>query len=72
MGRLGLRVRHWDHPEQPDGIAYQSRHDPAERCLALFERPGLILDVIRTLPLTSMLHDIAALLDRYGKSLAPG
>lgn len=61
----------WEHPDQPDGIAYQSRHDSNEICLALFERPGLTLDVLSTTPLSALLHDVASLLDAYGKSLSP-
>ena len=33
----------WAHGSRPDGIAYQSRHDPGEICLALFDRPDLAL-----------------------------
>ena len=29
----------WDHPSAPDGLAYRSRHDPSQTCVALFERP---------------------------------
>jgi hypothetical protein len=61
----------WDHPDQPDGVAYQSRHDPSELCLALFARSDLTLTISSTRPLTAMLHEIAALLDRYDKSLSP-
>ena len=61
----------WDHPDHPDGIAYQSRHDSNEICLALFERPDLTFDIKSTRPLTAMLHEVAALLDAYGKSLSP-
>lgn len=61
----------WDHPDQPDGLAYQSRHDPNEICIALFERPGLTIEVQRTTPLAAILNDVAALLDRYGKSISP-
>jgi hypothetical protein len=28
----------WNHPEQPDGLCYRSRHDPSRLCLALFDR----------------------------------
>lgn len=62
----------WDHPDMPDGLAYQSRHDPSEVCVALFERLDLAISVRYTKPLTAMLNDVAALLDRYGKSIAPG
>jgi hypothetical protein len=61
----------WDHPDQPDGIAYQSRHDSNEICLALFERPGMTLDIRSTRPLTAMSREIAAFLDAHGKSLSP-
>jgi RES domain len=61
----------WDHADQPDGIAYLSRHDPGERCLALFQRPGLAFVIKATRPLTAMLHEVAALLETYGKSLSP-
>ena len=61
----------WDHPDKPDGLAYQSRHDPGEVCIALFERPDLKIDVKKTSLLTALLKDVAALLDRYGKSIAP-
>jgi RES domain len=61
----------WEHPDQPDGMAYQSRHDLSELCLALFERPDMTLKIRSTRPLPTMLHEIAALLDGYGKSLSP-
>ena len=28
----------WEHPQQPDGIIYRSRHDPSKVCAALFDR----------------------------------
>jgi hypothetical protein len=61
----------WDHPEQPDGIAYLSRHDPDEVCFALFERQPIGFDISEMRPLPAMLHEVAAILDRYGKSIAP-
>lgn len=61
----------WDHPDQPDGLAYQSRHDPGEICIALFERPDLTIAIIRTRLLTAIMKDVAVLLDRYGKSISP-
>ncbi|MGO4573308.1 RES family NAD+ phosphorylase [Microvirga sp. 2TAF3] len=61
----------WDHPDQLDGIAYQSRHESNQICLALFERPDMAFDIRSTTPLTAMLHEVAALLDAYGKSLSP-
>lgn len=62
----------WDHADRPDGLAYQSRYNPSETCIALFERPDLTLDIQATRLLTGMLKGVAALLDGYGKSIAPG
>jgi hypothetical protein len=61
----------WDHPDKPDGLAYQSRHDSSEICLALFERRDMSLTVTATRPLSAMLAEVAAVLDAYGKSVAP-
>ncbi len=55
----------------PDGIAYQSRHDSNELCIALFQRPDMEFEIKATRPLMAMLNEVAALLDRYGKSLSP-
>ncbi len=60
----------WDHPEGPDGIAYLSRHDPSEVCYAVFERTTIAFDVKGTHPLAVKQSEVAALLDRYGKSLS--
>lgn len=62
----------WDHGDQADGIAYQSRHDSGEICLALFERPDVSLLRGAPAPLSTMLGEVAKLLDGYGKSLVPG
>jgi hypothetical protein len=58
-----------DHAGAPDGIAYRSRHDPDAICVALFERAGTALSVAGTTPLPAMLGAVAAVLDRYGKSV---
>lgn len=60
----------WDHPSAPDGIAYQSRHDPGEVCLALFERPSLGLTHGPPVPLLEQLPTVAPLLSGYGKSIS--
>lgn len=60
----------WDHPDQPDGIAYLSRHDPGEVCFALFERRPIAFPVQETRLLSAMLSEVAAILDRYGKSIS--
>ncbi|KGD94052.1 RES family NAD+ phosphorylase [Rhizobium sp. YS-1r] len=62
----------WDHPDRPDGLAYQSRHDSGEICLALFERGDMEFSHVGGAPLTSILKDVAAILEMYGKSLSPG
>jgi hypothetical protein len=59
----------WAHGNAPDGIAYQSRHDSSEICIALFERPDLGLAAGPSTPLTDQLPAIANLLGRYGKSV---
>ena len=62
-----------DHPEQPAGILYPSRFDPSERCVALFDRAAPALHpATESLPLTELLPDVAAALDRYGKALDLG
>jgi hypothetical protein len=53
----------------PDGIAYQSRHDSGEICIALFERNDLQLRATESVPLIEQLHKIAAILSVYRKSI---
>jgi hypothetical protein len=60
----------WAHRSTPDGIAYQSRHDPREICLALFERPDLGLVADTTTNLQDMLPAVANVLSSYGKSIS--
>lgn len=60
-----------EHPDKPDGIAYPSRHDPDELCIALFSQPGLKLEVLSgPTALTELLDDVARMLRLYGKGLA--
>jgi hypothetical protein len=59
----------WSHSDIPDGIAYQSRHDSGEICLALFERTDLQLQVPNSVPLIQQLPTIAAILSAYRKSI---
>lgn len=62
-----------DHPTRPAGILYPSRFDPSERCVALFDRAAPDLHpATESLPLTELLPDVAAALDRYGKALDAG
>jgi hypothetical protein len=59
----------WAHGSTPDGIAYQSRHDPGEICIAIFERPDLALVAGQPTNLLEMLPTLANLLGSYGKSI---
>jgi hypothetical protein len=59
----------WDHQDRPDGIAYQSRHDSGQICLALFERDDLHLEAPDPVPLVRQLPTVAAILSGYGKSI---
>jgi hypothetical protein len=52
-------------------IAYQSRHDSNELCIALFQRPDMKFEIKATRPMITLLHEVAALLDRYGKCVSP-
>ncbi|MBY5816269.1 RES family NAD+ phosphorylase [Rhizobium leguminosarum] len=61
----------WGHADRPDGLAYQSRHDSSEICLALFERDDMAFSRKGTLPLSGILKEISAILEVYGKSLSP-
>jgi hypothetical protein len=60
----------WSHPAAPDGLAFRSRHDPGEICIALFERSDLNLSATATTPLTDQLSEVSMLLNRYGKSVS--
>ncbi len=60
----------WAHPEAPCGIAYPSRHDEREICLAIFERPDLQFMAAAPIDLTDQLPKLASILSGYGKSIA--
>ncbi|SFL23059.1 RES domain-containing protein [Mesorhizobium albiziae] len=60
----------WSHRDQPDGLAYHSRHDSSEICVALFERAGIQFLPQETRCLSSMFDEVAAVLDSYGKSVS--
>lgn len=60
----------FSHPNQPDGIAYASRHDPDQVCVALFSKADITLDILSgPTPLDSMVAEVADLLRRYDKGL---
>lgn len=61
----------FSHPDTPDGIAYISRHDPDQICMALFNRPDLALDQISgPTALSDIMGDVASTLRRYKKGVA--
>ena len=60
----------FNHSDQPDGVAYASRHDPDQVCIGLFSRPDITLEVLGgPTPLADMAADVADLLRRYDKGL---
>jgi len=61
----------WDHQDCPDGVEYLSRHDPDRVCWAVFERPALTFGKRATTELQSRLSEVAAVLQKYGKSVSP-
>jgi hypothetical protein len=61
----------WQHPEEPDGLYYRSRLDPARQCVAIF---GRAQEAITTSSLGSLADShhrslLASLLDTYGIGL---
>jgi hypothetical protein len=60
----------FEHADRPDGIAYASRRDPEQICVALFSRPDIDVAVASdSVPLTEMAGEVATVLRRYGKGL---
>lgn len=59
------------HPEQPDGLLYRSRHDPSRLCAAIHDRGSAAIRAVSLGLLTdSEQRDrLAALLDTYGFAL---
>jgi len=59
------------HPDHPDGIAYTSRHDPEQLCIAFFSHSDIRLELFSgPTPLSEVLEDVASILRRYGKGIA--
>jgi len=59
------------HPDAPDGIAYSSRHDSEQLCIALFSRSDIELELLSgPTPLSDILPDVASILRRYDKGIA--
>lgn len=62
-----------DHPLAPDGLVYRSRHDPAQTCIALFERQeARVAAHGAPVPLLDDPGAVAAILDRYGRGIDLG
>jgi RES domain-containing protein len=60
-----------EHPDQPDGLLYRSRHDPSRLCAAIFDRAASALTAT---PLGSLADSsnaalLADLLDTYDYAL---
>lgn len=64
----------FDHPAEPDGILYGSRHDPSRQAIAVFERakPKLRKPILVIDSFASPAHAAALskLMDHYGCGLA--
>jgi len=59
----------YSHRDKPDGIAYSSRHNPAQICYAVFERSDLAVAQGEPIPLGELLPEIRHILRHYGKLL---
>lgn len=61
----------WSHPEQPDGLMYRSRHDPSQRCLAIFNRAtaAIVATPLGTLVEPHHGELLLTILDGYGFGL---
>jgi hypothetical protein len=49
----------WEHPQEPDGLYYRSRHDPSRFCIALCDRAA---GAVRSIAGDSLLAPSGALL----------
>ena len=59
----------WGHRDQPDGIAYASRHNPRQVCYAIFERPDTAFAAGPPATFANMARMVKDLLRRYDKIL---
>lgn len=57
----------WSHRDQPDGLAYRSRHNPAQICYAIFERSNIAFAPGTRSLFADMMPMMDALIRRYGK-----
>jgi hypothetical protein len=61
----------WKHPKQIDGIAYRSRFDNDEICIALFDRASDAVVIDSTERLVDDEARLGRILDKYGVGLDP-
>lgn len=64
-----LALALWSHSDEPDGIAYRSRFDNDEICIALFDRARDGVEIVESAEMMSDWNRIGGLLDRYGVGL---
>ena len=57
----------WSHQDQPDGIAYTSRHNPHQICFAIFERPDIAFVAGPPTAFSTVLPSIKRVLRQYDK-----
>jgi len=67
--RLALEL--WRHPKQVDGIAYRSRFDDDELCVALFDRAIDAIAIDATEGLLDDMRRLGRILDKYDVGLDP-
>ena len=66
-----LALELWKHPKQIDGIAYRSRFDNDEICVALFDRAGDAVVIGSTEGLVDDEVRLGDILDKYDVGLDP-
>jgi len=61
----------YEHPEQPDGLLFRSRHDPSRLCAAIFDRAEDALDARSLGSLADAANAVLLghILDTYGFGL---
>jgi RES domain len=66
-----LALELWKHSEGIDGIAYHSRFDDNELCIALFDRAGDGITIDNTEGLMDDARQLGRILDKYDVGLDP-